>query len=332
MPGPAGAALQGEAYVPSTVTVRWMEGSALREGGLDDVAAARATGTVWVDVRDPDQDALHPLAEQFGLHPLAVEDCLHFPQRPKVDTYIGSMFIVWVLPVKVEGDGIEYLELDAFLGPGFLITSHIGQLAVIDAVAGNGFCILDRGADWTLHAILDRAVDEVFPIVDYAADELDAIEDRLLTRPTNEELHRLYTMKRILVSLHKAIGPERDVLRGMARQNELVSPEAYLYYQDVGDHLARVADAIDTYRDVASGAMDIYLSSVNNRMNQIMKQLTVVATIFMPLTLLSGIYGMNITEGMWPPITAVWSFGLVIASMLVIAVAMLVAFRRRNWW
>jgi magnesium transporter len=318
--------------VPAKVTVRWMEGAAVREGGAPDVAAARATGMVWVDVTDPDQDTLHALAAEFGLHPLAVEDCLHFPQRPKMDAYVGSMFIVWVLPVRVEGDRIEYLELDAFLGPGFLITSHLGAVPAIDAVAANGFCILDRGAEWTLHAVLDRAVDAVFPLVDYVADELDAIEDRLLTRPSDQDLHRLYTMKRILVALHKTVGPERDVLRGMTRQSDLVSPEAYLYFQDIGDHLARVADSIDTYRDVASGAMDIYLSAVNNRMNQIMKQLTVVATIFMPLTLLSGIYGMNITEGMWPPITAVWSFGAVIGSMVVIAVAMLAAFRRRNWW
>jgi magnesium transporter len=318
--------------MPATVTVRWMEGKTLKSGVVADIEMARTLGAVWVDILDPDAEALAPIAEAFDLHPLAVEDCLHFPQRPKIDAYPGSLFLVWVLPRLMPGDGIDYREIDIFLGKGFLVTSHSEQITVLDDVASTAHNILPRGAEWTLHAILDRAVDEIFPAVDYIADELDSIEDRLLQRASEEDLHHLYAMKRLLVALHKTIGPERDVVRGMARQTELVSQEAYLYFQDVGDHLARATDSVETYRDVASGAMDIYLSAVNNRMNAIMKQLTVVATIFMPLTLMSGIYGMNITEGMWPPITAVWSFGLVIATMAFIAVWMLWFFRRRNWW
>jgi magnesium transporter len=318
---------KGETRVPSTITVRWMDGETLRTGSVADIEAARALGALWVDVLDPDAEGLAPVAKAFDLHPLAIEDCLHFPQRPKIDAYPGSLFLVWILPRLVPGDGIEYGEIDVFLGKGFLVTSHRGAIKVLDDVAATAHCILPRGAEWTLHAILDRAVDEVFPTLDYIADQLDSIEDRLLQRPDEEELHSLYAMKRLLVAMHKTIGPERDVVRGMARQTDLISQEAYLYFQDVGDHLAR-----ETYRDVSSGAMDIYLSAVNNRMNQIMKQLTVVATIFMPLTLLSGIYGMNITEGMWPPISKVWSFGVVIGSMLLIAVWMLWFFRRRKWW
>jgi magnesium transporter len=318
--------------MPATVIVRWMEGKTLKSGTVADIETARALGAVWVDVLDPDAEALAPIAAAFELHPLAVEDCLHFPQRPKIDAYPGSLFLVWVLPRLIPGDGIDYREIDIFLGNGFLVTSHSVQISVLDDVVASAHNILPSGAEWTLHAILDRAVDEIFPAVDYIADELDSIEDRLLQRASEEDLHHLYAMKRLLVALHKTIGPERDVVRGMARQTELVSQEAYLYFQDVGDHLARATDSVETYRDVASGAMDIYLSAVNNRMNAIMKQLTVVATIFMPLTLMSGIYGMNITEGMWPPITAVWSFGLVIGSMAVIAVWMLWFFRRRNWW
>ena len=318
--------------MPATVTVRWVENGELRQGGLADLASARATSTVWVDVDQPDEETLAVLTAEFSLHLLAVEDCLHFPQRPKIDPYGSMLFLVWSLPRLVENDGIAYAELDVFLGPGFLITSHRDPVGVLDEVAASAQSIMLRGPEWTLHAILDRAVDSIFPPVDYIAEQLDTIEDQLLEDASREQLHRLYTMKRLLVALHKVIGPERDVVRGMARQTELISQEAYLYFQDVGDHLARVADAVDTYRDVASGAMDIYLSAVNNRMNEIMKQLTVVATIFMPLTLISGIYGMNVTRGMWPPITAVWSFGLVILSMVVITVGMLWFFRRRQWW
>lgn len=318
--------------MPATITVRWMEGTTLKSGTVGDLTKARAAGAVWVDVADPDAEGLAPLAEAFGLHPLAVEDCLHFPQRPKIDPYADTMFIAWVLPSLEPDDGIAYAEVDIFLGKGFLITSHRGSVPMIDELVSDAAGILCEGAEWTLHAFLDRAVDEIFPAVDFIADQLDSIEDSLLESANQDDLHRLYSMKRLLIALHKTIGPERDVVRGMARQTELISQEAYLYFQDIGDHLARVADSVDTYRDVASGAMDIYLSAVNNRMNAIMKQLAVVATIFMPLTFMSGIYGMNVTKGMWPPITAVWSFGLVIATMVVIAVWMLWFFRRRNWW
>jgi magnesium transporter len=122
------------------------------------------------------------------------------------------------------------------------------------------------------------------------------------------------------------------VIRGVARARDVVSEDAYRYFQDVGDHLARVQDSIETYQDVAASVMDVYLSAQNNRMNQIMKQLTVVATIFMPLTLLSGIYGMNLIRGMWPAPETVWSFAAVVGSMVAIAGGMAAYFRRKNWW
>jgi magnesium transporter len=136
----------------------------------------------------------------------------------------------------------------------------------------------------------------------------------------------------MLLALQKIIGPERDVLRAMARHTDFISQEAYLYFQDVGDHVSRVADAVDTYRDVASSVMDIYLSAISNRLNVVMKQLTVVATIFMPLTLITGIYGMNLTRMMWPSPDWAWSFWAVMGSCVVITMGMLYLFKRRGWW
>ncbi|MBN2839756.1 MAG: magnesium and cobalt transport protein CorA, partial [Coriobacteriia bacterium] len=142
----------------------------------------------------------------------------------------------------------------------------------------------------------------------------------------------LYAARRALVALHRIVNPEREAVRGLARLEAFVEPEAYMYFDDVGDHLARLGDTIDTYREVANGTMDLFLSVQSNRMNGIMKQLTVVATIFMPLTLISGIYGMNVLDGMWPPAAASWSFGLIIAAMTLIAVWMVLFFRRKDWW
>jgi magnesium transporter len=313
------------------ITVRWIESGKLRSDGLDSLPE-KLTGAVWIDVLEPDSESLDAVATLFDLPPLAVEDCLHFPQRPKIDVYPHVTFLVWLLPHVVTGDGVESSELDVFLGPEHLVTVHRERISAVERVADNAEEFMNRGVEWTLHAILDGAVDGVFPVVESLSDELETLEDLMLAdaRPTN--LQRLYAAKRSLVQLHKVVGPERDVIRGLARLEAFVEPEAYMYFQDIGDHLARVADEVDTYREVASGTMDIYLSSVSNRMNAIMKQLTIIATIFMPLTLISGIYGMNVLKGMWPPVDAAWAFPAIMASMSAITVWMLWYFKRRDWW
>ena len=154
----------------------------------------------------------------------------------------------------------------------------------------------------------------------------------LADNPRQDELRSLHRVRRQLVRLHRIVAPERDILRGFARESDIIGEDAYRYFQDVSDHVARVLDSIETYQDVAASVMDVYLSAQNNRMNEIMKQLTVVATIFMPLTLLSGIYGMNVVAGMWPPPLARWSFAAIVVSMLAIAAVMAAYFRKKNWW
>ncbi len=314
------------------VTVRWLEADRLRTGGFDDIEAAQASGWAWVDVLGPDQDTLDALAVRFDLHPLAIEDCLHFPQRPKIENYRSGIFLIWLTPVQPDGDDVPTHELDVFLGKDHLITVHRDRLKAVDEVAERAEDLMPKGADFVLHGLIDRLVDSILPVVDALSDELEEIEDNLLDNPTREEMQGIYTVRRRLVKLHRIVGPERDILREFARERELVDEEAYRYLQDVGDHLARVEDSIETAREIASAAMDIYLSSVSNRMNDIMKQLTVVATIFMPLTLISGIYGMNVIRGMWPPVTRVWSFWAVVGGMLAIAVWMMWFFKRRKWW
>jgi magnesium transporter len=319
--------------VPATVIVRWLAEGAVSTGGLADLQKARAAGgPVWVDVSEPDEQTLEALAGTFSLHPLAVEDSLHFPQRPKLDSYVDNLFMVWLAPELTAGKTLKTSEIDIFLGAGYLITSHRNHIKAIEEVASDACGVLARGADWTLHSILDRSVDEMFPLVDMVGEELDRIENELLAKVQDGQLQELYAVKRIMLNLHKAVGPERDVLRSLARYDELVSKDAYLYFQDVGDHVARVIDAVDTYRDVASSVMDIYLSAISNRLNVVMKQLTVVATIFMPLTLITGIYGMNLTTKMWPSPDWAWSFPAVIGSFVVITLGMLYLFKRRGWW
>lgn len=313
------------------ITARWIAEGVLRSGGLDAVPSD-LTGPLWIDIADPDEAAFEKVGRLIPLPPLAVEDCLHFPQRPKLDAYHDLSFAIWVLPEMTRDDGIVSHEIDIFLGEEHLVTAHRTDIPALSRVSDHADAHLARGVEWTVHAILDAAVDEVFPIVDAVADELEELEDLILADARPEHLQRLYTAKRTLVALRRIVSPERDVVRSLARLEAFVEPDAYMYFDDIGDHLARLGDAIETYRDVANGTMDLFLSAQSNRLNGIMKQLTVVATIFMPLTLISGIYGMNVLRGMWPPADAAWSFGAVIAVMAVIAVWMVLFFRRKDWW
>lgn len=313
----------------SAITVRWLEAGEMRTGDASNLRQARAASCSWVDVLDADLEALASIAEHYTMHPLAIEDCLHFPQRPKLDSYDESLFLIWLSPHE-EADGRDMRELDVFLGVGWLVTAHRDNLPGLDAVAADAEGSLRLGADWALHSILDRLVDDVFPLVDEVSERLESLQDEMLQRASQEHLVELYGIRRQLLAFHKVIAPERDALRSLVRATGVITSEAYRYFQDVADHLARVEDAIDLYREVAASSMDVYLSAQSNRMNQVMKQLTIVATIFMPLTLITGIYGMNFRY--FPELR--WHYGYqgVLVVMVLIALSMLLYFRRKEWW
>ena len=317
------------------VFLRWLDkDGVLHEGDSTDLSGPAEQGMswLWVDVTDPDNETLAKIKARFEIHELALEDAAHTQRRAKLDPYPNGLFLVWLTPEHPRGDGITATELDAFIGKQYLITLHVGLNAAVDAVAHDIESAMAAGPAWVLHKIIDVLVDSTLPLVDRVGERLSTIEDRMLDNPRQDDLKDLHRVRRQLVRLHRILGPERDLLRGLARESDFVDEDAYRYFQDVGDHLSRALDSVETYQDVGASVMDVFLSAQNNRMNEIMKQLTVVATIFMPLTLISGIYGMNVVLGMWPPVTRTWSFAAVISLMLTIAAFMAVYFRKKNWW
>ncbi len=312
------------------VVVRWAEGDVVRVGGIDDLRAARASSACWIDLMRPQDGELSVVAREFGLHPLAVEDCLHFPQRPKIDVYPDSVFLIWLMAHESEDGAIDVRELDAFLGSTYLITVHTDPLEAVDQAAMRIREMLDRGCAWILHSMLDLMTDAVFPLMDVIGDELDALEDEVLEEPSETFQARLYALRRRLLSLKQVVSPERDVVRSLVREEGIIGRDAFHYFSDVADHLSRVGDVLDTYREIAASVMDMYLSAQSSRANAIMKQLTVVATIFMPLTLITGIYGMNFSN--MPELQWAWGYPFAMGVMLVVAVVMFLFFRRRDWW
>lgn len=316
------------------IDVRWFDSAgAIRSGGEGDLEAAVQSGWCWVDITGDDAPHLALIQSSFELHALAIEDVVHHQRRAKLDIYPDSLFLAWLTPVERTGDRLRVDELDVFIGKSYLITIHPEPSAAIDSVAQRLQHLKRVGSDWVLHALIDELVDSILPLVDDIGEDLNTIEDAMLANnPRQEELKELHRVRRQLVHLHRILAPERDVVHGLARANAVVTDDAYRYFLDVGDHVSHVLDSVETYQDVGASVMDVYLSAQNNRMNEIMKQLTVVATIFMPLTLISGIYGMNVIAGMWPSVHSPWSFLAVVSAMGAIALVMAVYFRKKKWW
>jgi len=320
------------------VTVKRLSDHTFSDAALADVGRlAGEPGVVWVDVVEPDAATMASLTAQLDLPELAVEGSLEVETRAKLDSYPNLIYFAWIVPVPDEPElplrSLDFIDVSFFMTRNAVVTTRPGPVRAIDDLIRGKLDVSSAQPAWLVHAILDRTTDDLLDTVDTGSEKLDELENAVVEKADQSQIQALYAIKRQLLGLRRVVQGERDVIRELTRSEAWVSKDAYMYYQDVADHLARIADEVDTYFDVATGIMDIYLSAQNNRMNEIMKQLTVVATIFMPLTLLSGIYGMNLIPGMWPrPIVDVWGFAAVVGFMLLVAAAMATYFRRKKWW
>ena len=253
----------------------------------------------WIDLRAQDPPHLELLRERFDLHPLAIEDCGHLDQRPKMEEYRDHLFLV-TQGFAAQGERVEELELQelhGFLGERFLITVHLGEIRAIEEVwarVASEPSLLERGVDFVYYLIADGIVDDVFPILDRIADELEELEDSVLSSPRGEDLHRMFELKRHLVSMRKVLSPQRDVFGLLSKRGDpRVSERTALYLRDVYDHLVRINESIEANRDLLGDALDAYLSAVGQRTNEIMKHLTILSAIFLPLAFVVGFFGQN---------------------------------------
>lgn len=259
-------------------------------------------GTKWIDVLTPGEEGMRRLAERFRLHKLAVEDCLHLDQRPKLEAYPEHHFVV--LQGFTRGKDICDLTLHEhhfFLGPGWLISVHEFPFDAHDEVRrrveADPPATLGRGVDFILYMLADALVDRQFPILDAFGDELEDLETAIFEQPDKAQLQRIFELKRMLVQFRRVLSPQRDVVGLLSRGNiPHIQERTTLYFRDVYDHLIRVYEQIDSGRDILGNAMDGYLSMVANKTNDITKQLTIFATLFLPLSFIVGFFGQNFDE------------------------------------
>ena len=297
-------------------------------------------GLLWVDFQAtaPEEDEIL-LREIFNFHPLAIDDALQETHLPKLDEWEGYLYIVLqsVVFIPANGNLVDTHELDTFLGKNYMVTHHDKSISALDRVwdiASQDDRIHKRGSDYLLYRLVDEVVASYMPVVESLDLEIDSIEDQLFNNPTQQALQQLFSLKRAVLYLRRMVGPQREVLNRLARDEyKIIDAQSRVYFRDVYDHLVRLYDICETLRDLVSGALDTYLSVVNNRMNDIVKTLTIITTIFMPLTFITGFFGMNFFQPATdqPHWTGLVFFIVTLVVMGILPAAMVIWLRRRRW-
>jgi magnesium transporter len=293
-------------------------------------------GITWIDVDGIHQvEILGELGECLGIHPLTLEDILNTDQRPKLEDFDDYLFVVLkMIQYDDAHDEMEIEQVSILLGANFVVSFQERPGDVFDPVrgrieAGKGR-IRKLGADYLAYALIDAIVDHYFVVLEQIGEKIEFLEEKLVTDPTPGTLQTIHSLKRDMIFLRKSIWPLREVIGGLERrESPLIGESIAVYLRDVYDHTIQVIDTLETFRDMISGMLDIYLSSVSNRMNEVMKVLTIITTIFIPLSLIAGIYGMNFKY--MPELEIPWGYPVVWGIMLAIAAMMLIYFRRKKW-
>jgi magnesium transporter len=298
----------------------------------------------WVDLQGlGDEGVLRRMGGVFGLHPLVLEDVVNVPQRPKVEEYDEQLLLIarMIMPKK-SGKGFISEQVSFILGRHYLLTvqeepANDSFDPVRDRIRSNKGLIRKEGADYLMYALLDAIIDGFFPVLEDYGEAIEDLEDEVVSNPTRQTLEKIHKLKRELLMMRRAIWPQRDAINSLIRDgSDLISSEVRVYLRDCYDHAVQVLDMVETYRELASSLMDVYLSSVSNRMNEVMKLLTVISTIFIPLTFVAGVYGMNFNPEKsplnMPELNWYYGYPFCWAVMGAIAASLIYYFYRKGWF
>ena len=297
----------------------------------------------WVDVQGlGSKDILHRLGQTFDLHPLILEDIVNMVERPKIEDYEDQLVIIAHMVVPNHNNGSFYSEqVSLVLGKYYVLTvqeepEHDCFDGVRMRINKNKGIIRRQGSDYLAYSLLDAIIDGFFPVLELYGERIDDLEEEVIVNPSQQTLQKIYQIRRELLQLRRAIWPQRDAINSLIRDgSELISDDVRIYLRDCYDHAVQVMDIVETYRELVAGLMDVYLSAISNKMNEIMKLLTVVSSIFIPLTFIAGVYGMNFnTEKSphnMPELNWYWGCPLCLGAMALIATSLIYFFWRRGW-
>jgi len=290
----------------------------------------------WINIDGVhDIETIEKVGGHFGIHPLVLEDIVNTGQRPKAEDFDDYVYIVLkMLYYDAKEKEVRAEQFSLILGSNFLISfqERVGDVfeMVRERIRKGKGHIRKAGADYLAYALMDAIVDQYFIIMEIFGDKMEALEEELVENPTGRTLETIHTMKREMIYFRKQVWPLREVVGGLVRgEFSLISESTAVYLRDVYDHTIQVIDTVESLRDVLGGMLDLYLSTISNRMNEVMKVLTIIATIFIPLTFVAGIYGMNFKY--MPELEWHWGYYMIWGVMAVVVVTMVVYFKRRAW-
>ncbi len=337
---PGSAVLVGESAEPTRISVIDFDEKHVDTRPLcsiEETLLFRDTATVtWINITGlHDVEVIEAIGQAYGIHPLVIEDILHLGQRPKIEFFDGYIFtVIKMIRVEEETGALDVEQVSLILGPSFVMTFQEKEGDVLDPLRkriheGKGR-IRKSGADYLFYAIIDIIVDNYFVVLDHLAENLDELEEQVISSVDLSVLNTLHKIRRELIRLRKNIGPMREELAVLYREEDiLITDNTLPYFHDLHDHIIRIIENLDTMRELVSGLRELYLSGVSTRTNEIMKVLTLVGTLFIPLTFIVGVYGMNFTY--MPELKWRWGYPLVWFIMLLIAAGMIRYFRKKNW-
>jgi len=295
----------------------------------------RKEGLLWVDMESPTPEETNFLADGFGFHPVAVETCREVTSQPLVHAFDDYLFmVIHAVTIQTRGLEVDTLEVDIFWGKQFVLTYHqvpVKSIAEMrDLCEKDGERLLSRGAAFFMHAVVDKIIDNFTPTLDRIEYLLEELEIQIFRNPTNRLLHELLDLKQTVLYLGRVAGAQRDVVGRIVRgEFGPVTKQAMAYWLEAYDHLLRMVYTVENQRDMITTARETYMSVVTNRTNEVIKVLTIIATVFMPITFIASLYGMNFK--FMPEITWKWGYPAVLALMVVITAWMVWFFRRRKW-
>lgn len=333
--------IEPDAKPSRIILIDYDEDNAVRKVDITPNACAPYIGTntvSWMDIQGlGSETVLKQVGEIFNLHPLLLEDVVNVPQRPKLEDYNNQLLVIsQMVRLKEDESGFDTEQVSFVLGKRYLLSFQEEELQdcfeiVRDRIRTSQGRVRKSGADYLTYLLLDTIIDGYFPVVEHYEDRIEALEDMIISNPDRDTMQEIYDVRRELLALRRLIWPMRNVLHLLMRDHHgIVSDEVQIYFRDSYDHVIQILEIIEAYRELAASLMDVYMSTMGNKLNEIMKFLTVISTIFIPLTFIVGVYGMNF-ENM-PELKGEWSYFIVWLIMLAVAGGLIFYFWRKGWF